>query len=220
MLISRHQIKHTFHKLRHRSYSVTEILMAVIIAVSVCALGWYIIDSLIIMDDAYSSSTAISNHNSPKFRLIKKTYTALPIKQSTAANPNILQIPQLGIEIAVPDSIKDLTYITKTITLRNGNQGTEALLSTASLADAASTCSPSSMALGVLLVSNGQYPTASQDQYAALDYGQLEKQFSTFYVTYYPPNGGACSTSSSLPSNASSFLPDLNSSLSTIQQLH
>jgi hypothetical protein len=121
---------------------------------------------------------------------------------TTTPNQNVVKIPELGIQITVPDSIKDLTYQVSTVTLRNGNKGTLATFSTTSLTAADASCNPSSIAVGSLEKASGQYPTASEDQYATLDYGQLVKQFPTFYISGGVEHQAGCSTSASAGSAA------------------
>lgn len=135
---------------------------------------------------------------------------------STTARPAVVEIPGLVIKISVPTDIKDLTYKTSIVKLRNGNRATVAKFTTKSLIDLDPRCSTSFGPLGSLEKADGQYP--SNDQYAVLDYGRLVKQFATFYITAAQPNA-ACSTSTSVAATASMFESQFASSVSTIQQL-
>jgi len=134
---------------------------------------------------------------------------------ATVANQKVEQIPELGIQITVPDDIKDLKYQVSTVTLKNGQPATLAMFSTAALIALDSHCGTSFGPLGSLEKVNGKYP--SSDQYAALDYGRLVKQFSTFYISTGVPNA-ACSTNATANTGASKFKTDFASSESTIQQ--
>ena len=49
------------------------------------------------------------------------------------ANQNVVKIPELGIQMTVPNDIKDLTYQVSTVMLRNGKQATLAMFSTKAL---------------------------------------------------------------------------------------
>jgi hypothetical protein len=133
--------------------------------------------------------------------------------QSTNA---VVQLPELGIQITVPASIKDLTYVTKQVTLPNNNTATYALLSTTSLTNIDQNCSPASGALGSIGTASGQYP--ADDPYPVLDYGALLKQFPTFYVTYDGPQGG-CSQNTTALSASAVDKGALQASLSSIQPI-
>jgi len=147
---------------------------------------------------------------------ISTAKTPVLAQQAAAvANQNVEKIPELGIQITVPDDIKNLNYQVSTVTLRNGQQATLAMFTTATLTGLDSGCSASNGPLGSLEKANGQYP--SSDQYAALDYGRLVKQFPTFYVAAGVPNA-ACSTKASAKAAASKFKGEFATAQSTIQQ--
>jgi Tfp pilus assembly protein PilE len=133
------------------------------------------------------------------------------------ANQNVVKLPELGIQISVPNDIKDLKYQVHTGALRNGNQATFAFFTTAALTGLDSDCSASSAPLGSLEKANGQYP--SGDQYAALDYGRMVKQFPTFYISAGLPQA-ACSTHASVNAAAIKFKHEFTTAESTIQQLN
>lgn len=120
-------------------------------------------------------------------------------KSTTPATQVTIRIPELGIQITVPAFIQDLTYRTSIVTLRDGNKATLAMFSTKALAALDSSCGTSFGPLGSLEKANGQYPTQNQDPTNVLDYGQLVKQFPTFYIAAGYPNA-ACS----LPASAGS----------------
>src|SRR5205085_3038026 len=62
-----------------------------------------------------AASSALANSTTTKTRAT----TQQPI-----ANQNVVKIPELGIQMTVPNDIKDLTYQVSTVTLRNGKQAT------------------------------------------------------------------------------------------------
>jgi len=137
-----------------------------------------------------------------------------PILVSSTSNQNVEEIPELGIQITVPDSTKDLSYQVSTVTLKNGQSATLAMFSTASLTNASASCAANVGPLGSLEKVAGQYP--SSDQYASLDYGQLVKQFSTFYIASGSPQT-ACSTSTSVQTTSNSQKTNFFNSEATIQ---
>src|SRR5258708_25082461 len=71
---------------------------------------------------------------------------------TTAPAPaqNTVQIPELGIQITVPNDIKDLTYQTSTVTLRSGQKATLAMFSTKALTSADAGCSAAAGPFGSL----------------------------------------------------------------------
>lgn len=140
-------------------------------------------------------------------------------QQTTTATPTtVLKIPELGIQITVPNGLKDLTYQIKTLTLKDGSQSPTAFFSTPALTAYDPNCAGINTPIGSLGRGNGQYP--SNDPTAALDYGQLVKQFPTFYIAVGYPNG-ACSTKPNFPEPASgNWKDEYSSSLSTIQSLN
>ena len=134
---------------------------------------------------------------------------------AAAANLNVEKIPELGIQITVPNDIKNLKYQVSTVTLKNGNQATLAFFSTAALIALDTKCGTSFGPLGSLEKANGQYP--SNDQLAAFKYGMLVKQFPTFYISAGFPQA-ACSTHASANGAATKFKSEFATAESTIQQ--
>jgi len=169
----------------------------------------------------YQKASQVKQTSSAASLIPATTSTAktpvLAQQAAAVANQNVEKIPELGIQITVPDDIKDLKYQVNTVTLKNGQQATFAMFSTAALAGLDTKCSASNGPLGSLEKANGQYP--SSDQYAALDYGRLVKQFSSFYIAAGTPQG-ACSTNASANAAASKFKGEFATAQSTIQQLN
>lgn len=139
------------------------------------------------------------------------------VPAATSQATTVVKIPELGIQITVSNPIKDLKYQANTTTLSNGNKATYALISTTALTAVDAKCDANSAALGSLETASGQYP--STDTYAALNYGPLLKQFSTFYVTYSAPQGG-CSSTSSAQSAQNRDKATFQAALSTVQPLN
>lgn len=116
----------------------------------------------------------------------KSTTTTQPAQM---ANQNIFKIPELGIELIVPDSIKDLTYAVFGRGQVNGQPSVSVGLSTTALVNADSGCVPGHAPLGTLSKTNGQYPANAT---ASNSSGSLIKQFSTYYIARIGPQS-ACS---------------------------
>ncbi len=128
-----------------------------------------------------------------------------------------VKIPELGIQITVPDDIKDLRYRVITVTLSNGKQATIAYFSTASLTALDPGCGTNFGPLGTLERVNGQLPSDYQTH--PLTYGQLVKQFPTFFISAGWPQAG-CSTNSTAQGFASTGKTEFGPAESTIQQLN
>jgi hypothetical protein len=136
-------------------------------------------------------------------------------QQAAAANQSVVKIPELGIQITVPNDIKDIKYQVHTGTVANGKQATFAFFTTAALVGLDSGCSASSAPLGSLERGDWQYPT--NDTYAVPTYGALVKQFPTFYISAGFPQA-ACSTHASGNAAANKFKSEFITAESTIQQ--
>jgi len=128
---------------------------------------------------------------------------------------NIVKFPKLGVEITVPESIKDIAYSSvNTPTFPQGLSGTTINLTTDSLTKLDKECSDTGMAppLGALSKVNGQYP---KNPTVDNSVGQLVKQYPDYYIGFSGPQA-ACSSVDSTSNVALSNLGLLKSSLSTI----
>ena len=200
---------------RQSGFSIVEAVVVVAAIGIIGAAGWFVYQHNRVKGTGAASGTT-------------QPATSTQPTQTTSAQ-NIVKIPELGIQITVPDSIKDLTYKASTVTLRNGNQATLAVFSTSSLTTADSSCGTNFGPLGSLEKASGQYPSFSGSNPAPgspIDYGQLVKQFSTFYISSSFPNGGGCSSSKTAGSDAAATANNgtatsdksaFSSSFSTIQ---
>lgn len=122
--------------------------------------------------------------------------------QSTAiaSSPNVIKIPELGIQIIVPNSLEDLTYATGAESFGSAS-GTGAWLSTKSLAQLDKNCTASTgtnasggytgAPLGIIAKLNGTYPSNPTDSS-----GSLILQENGYYIAYQPSQS-ACSDSQS-----------------------
>lgn len=194
---------------RQRGFGVIEVVLGVVVVGVIGAAGWL----------AYRHY-----HQQPKTNTVGGTSSSSQTKEPTiksqtqqgaVATTTTETIPELGIDITVPNAIKDLKYEAHTETLKNGAQGAYVLLTTTSLSTADAACAAADAPLGSLGRGDGQYP--SDDPSAATDYGVLVKQFPTFYISYAAPQAG-CSSNTSVQSAASTDKSNLTSSFSTIQQ--
>lgn len=136
-------------------------------------------------------------------------------------NQNLVKIPELGIQITVPNSIKDLTYKIGATMLNDGRQSTYAKFSTIALTASDKNCGTDFGPLGSLAKITGQYPTSFSDSNPPMEYGTLVKQFPTFFISI-SPSQAACSANSSTLAimNAGDYLGSFGTALPTIQLLN
>jgi type II secretory pathway pseudopilin PulG len=189
------------NKKKELGFTVVEVLLTLILIALIVLIGLYV----------------YSNH-----KTTNKTSTTNPTtsttktssSSTTISNQDVIKISELGIEITVPNSIKDLTYqLQPTVTLANGVTATYAYFSTMSLTRADSGCSDSNGPLGSLERAAGQYPGGD-----VVDYGTLVKQFSDFYISSATPQA-ACSSSDTVQSLAQTQKQAFVTAESTISQL-
>ncbi len=188
--------------------------MVLVVVCAITGVGWLAYSHYQSSHKAKSSSSVVASSTPSTTSTVK---TPVTVQQpTTVANQNVVKIPELGIQITVPDSIKDLTYQTTSGTLNDGAHATMARFSTSSLATTDAKCGASSGPLGVLESVSGQYPTNIQ-QTALNDYGELIKQFPTFYVSYFSQNA-ACSANATTQATATQAKVAFTTAESTIQQ--
>jgi len=110
------------------------------------------------------------------------TVPTSPGTSSATQSQNVLDISPIGVDITVPDSLKDLTYYAN----NQSNGVISVSFSTASLTSAALSCSASvgSGAFDTILKGYGQYPGPANPSS-----GALITQQPTFYIAYELPTG-------------------------------
>jgi len=146
----------------NKGFTLVEVLLLIVVLILVGGLGY-----LGYKQVNKKSTTSTSSTNTTTTKATTPTTTPTP-------NQNIIKIPELGIQITVPDSLKDLTYTAKT---ENGN--VVAYFSTTTLDNLGERCSYS--AFGALEQFKGKYTglTLPRQEFSA-----LVKEFSTFYITH------------------------------------
>ena len=108
-------------------------------------------------------------------------------------NRSVFKIPELGIQLTVPDYAKDLVYEIGSGRLEDGRITTYAIFSTKSLMESKSRCSLADTSFGSLGKIDGQYPATDETRTVnaiAMEYGILVKQFPTYFISRGIPNGG------------------------------
>ena len=191
---------------RQSGFSVIEVVVAVAAIAIIGVAGWFVYqhNRVKVSDAAAGGQTTNQGTNQ---------------QQSTTppAATTVVKIPELGIQITVPNDMKDLTYSVKTLTMKDGSQSPTAFFTTSALTALDANCAGVNTPLGTLGRDEGQYP--SGDPTAALDYGQLVKQFPTFYIAAGYPNG-TCSTKSSVAASVNKFKAEFEAALPTIEALN
>lgn len=121
----------------------------------------------------------------------------------------VFKFTELGIQMTIPESIKDLTYSVTSGKLTSGQDSVTAYVSTSSITKLDKNCSQS---LGALSKVSGQYPPSPNPENSA---GTLVKQFSSFYIGYTHPQS-TCSFDTSVEQKASDSLTAFRNAFSTI----
>lgn len=156
--------------------------------------------------------------DSAKLKGDPKTKQVEP-EPATEMNKNIVKIPELGIQLTVPDSIKDLTYKAYTGSEVEGRSASAARFSTASLTQLDSKCEPEAMPLGSISTIQGQYPGDPKDANNIDKYGLLYKQFSAFYVIVGGPQEGCSTNNKDALSAQSTYKSEFTAAQSTIKPI-
>jgi len=179
----------------NKGFTLVEVLLLIAVLILVGGLGYLGYKQVNKKSSTSTSSTATT------------TKTTTPATTPTP-NQNIVKIPEMGIQITVPDSIKDLTY--KAVNV-DGVEYTSFSTTTVTNLDAA--CSATNGAIGGLVKASGQYSSIGTNE--ALS---LVKQFSTFYILFGSPQS-TCSMDDNIQSQVTQDLAALRSSLPSIAQL-
>lgn len=181
----------------NKGFTLVEVLLLIVVLILVGGLG-YLGYKQVNKKSSTSTSTTTAT----------TTKTTTPATTPTP-NQNIVKIPELGIQITVPDSIKDLTYKAENM---DGVEYTSFSTTTVTNLDAA--CSATNGAIGRLSKTSGQYSSIGTNG----ESGSLVKQFSTFYILFSSPQS-TCSMDDNIQSQVTQDLAVLRSSLPSIAQL-
>jgi hypothetical protein len=171
------------NKITDQGFAIVDIILALVIVVLIVGVGWL----------AYSRYHKAATANISVTSGVKPIISAAPVTPSApSANPNIIKLPDLGIQVTFPNSLADLTYaIGQENSFGTGTTGTAAYLSTDALAQADPDCVASSSPnssngghvgnpLGTLAKINGTYPSKT----TTASSGQLELQEKGYYIAF------------------------------------
>lgn len=193
---------------RQTGFSIVEAVVVLVVVGVIGTAGWFVYqhNRVKVTNAAAGTQTTTQGTN-------QNTNTT----PTTTSNQTVVKVSELGIQITVPNDIKDLIYQVSTVTLRSGQTETLAKFSTQALTSADSDCSVSFGPLGSLGRVDGQYP--SNDPNAAFNYGQLVQQFPTFFIISGSPNASCSSNPNATPS-LGHFKGEFVAAQSTIQALN
>jgi hypothetical protein len=168
-------------------FTVVESLLVIIILILIGFVGWYIY------------------HTDHKTTPPQSTQSA--DNSTKPSTTNAIKIPQLGVELVVPNALKGIIYAVSSQVPVNGETSISVGFSTPQLAAADPICSAAHSPLGALSKTDGQYPTNANDENSS---GQLVKQYPTFYIAYVPSQGQCASSSNTNAVNIENGSPRLS----------
>jgi hypothetical protein len=196
-------------------YGVVIIVVAVLIIGLIIGTGWFIMNK---KDGMPKSATEISKGNT-KLEANPELKQAQSMPSATEIDKNLVKIPELGIQMTVPDSIKDLTYKAYTGGQVQGRPAAAARFSTAALTTLDAKCGPDEMPLGSISTVQGQYPGDSNDINNIDKYGKLFKQFPESYVIVGSPQAGCSVNNKEALAAQSAYRSDFSTAKETIEPL-
>jgi Tfp pilus assembly protein PilV len=206
-------------KNNQKGFTAVEVLLIVLILVVIGAVGY-----MAYRNDHKTKTVSTTNTSTNKpATSTTKTSTSTPStssQSSTSSTTTVFKIPELGIEVTVPNSIKDIVYkVNATGTVSTGQQTQSVTLSTQTLTNLDPDCSVNGSAppLGTISKTQGQYPSSPDADNAS---GGLVKQFSTYYIAWRNPQapcGSAPSTQTEANTDTNLFSAALHSTVAPIQ---
>ena len=149
----------------------------------------------------------VSDLNNQVSSLKSSSSSSSSANTPTTSYKNTVKISELGIFVAVPDSLKDLTYVVTSQSPVDGHQSISVGLTTQALLSEDKSCTAAKGAIGQLSKTNGQYPTSAN---ASNSSGELLAQYSDYYMAYSSPQG-ACGSSADTSSTQSEDVAILRS---------
>ena len=202
-------------KKNHMKVNIWFILIVLVLAALVGGYVLYTQHQNVSVYDGLTNGVIVAKH--PK-KVVAKTTSApapAPTPAAAATDQNIVKITELGIQITVPDSLKDLAYRTRTTnsTSLTADFSTQTLIGKdANCGDDGTSETPP---LGALSKTSGQYPTNPTIENTN---GSLVKQFSTYYIGYSSPQA-VCSNDDAVNKLAGDDLTAFKSALSSMTEI-
>lgn len=184
-----------------RALKITGLIILILIAIGAIAYSVYAYQHNYALGDEVEANNVTIQSLRDQVQTQQTTINEL--ESGSGSSAGSVALNELGISIALPESLNGLTY-----SYLGGNS---VGLSLVTLANQNVTCSAYSASppLGVIEKVDGQYTTNST--------GQLVSQFSDYYITYTSPQTPCSSTIDQQV--LSTALADLEEALSTITEL-
>jgi len=198
-------------KQNESGFSAVEVVLVLIIVVLLGVVGWFVYKNQKKTSPSTTTTTSTTTPTSTK-----TTTTPAPIS-TQPKDQNVVKLQELGIQITVPDTLKDLTYSSKKSTGNEYSDSTLAYFSTQALTAKDSRCSSSggNPPLGWIAKTPGQYPNSPNVDNSS---GTLVKQFQTYYIAYRSPGMG-CFEDTQTNESTIKLMQQLQSAYSTVKEL-
>lgn len=187
-------------------------VVIVIVLLAACSFGVYTWQHSQVNSQANQVKDQSSQIKNLQSQIDKLKADAKKTMPADMTNTNIIKLPELGVQITVPDSLKDLTYTISTSKLTSGESFTSADLTTKSLLASDPACTTAKGPLGAITKATGTYPSKPTLDNAA---GQLVKQFDGYYIGNVTPQS-ACSANKATQDMTISQLAALKTALITV----
>lgn len=184
---------------------VLELLLVVVIVTVALFIGWYVWNTYKHKDDMPAPST-----NSQTESQADET------ELQSSSDETIVTIKELGVQMSVSDTIKDLIYKIHKGKFKNGKKYIEADISTSSLESLDKKCGTASAPLARIYRSEGTYPEKPTKANGA---DGLLKIFDTFYLTNKPVQN-VCSKKDNVAALLDLQMPAINQALSTVAEIN
>jgi Tfp pilus assembly protein PilV len=167
---------------RQSGFAVIEAVLIAIILGIIGFVGWYVMNSNNKTQQQLNSAVKESSATAAK--------SSKSSKSSSATKSTMFVFKEFGVQITLPDSLKDLSYTAKQVDMGDGTTATSLFLNYPSLATAIDACNTTKGSTGNFAAigkGSGQFPADPTP-----DIGGLLKQFSGFYISTSYPNGIPC----------------------------
>jgi hypothetical protein len=186
---------------KQNGFSVVEALLILVIVGILVGTGWYVWNSKNETDKVLNDTDKTSS-------------TQANTSVNNSLKDNIVKIPELGIQLTTPESLKDMIYVPGDKSNLSNEQKIEAVgfISTKILKEEEPTCTTSEGApLGTLWKVDGQYVKDDSTW-------TLVKQFSDFHITYRQPAMN-CSSNAEFNDKVAKLLGEVKTSLNGMKAI-
>lgn len=193
-----------------------EILLIILILIILALLGWYVWNTKKKADQTFEDTKNGSSQSS-KPQQKSEEQTATDAKSAEKTTKNIVKFKELGVQITVPDTLKDIVYSVRDGELDGGKTFKMVDVSTSSLVALDSECKPTGSAppLGGLSKTDGAYPKNADNTNSG---GNLIKQFKTYYIAY-GSRQAYCSEKKTVQDKAEALREAFEEAIKTVEEI-